>query len=139
MKYISAAEARDKLAHVINEVAYGGQQYIVERRGQPLAVLVSVPDYQSLVGLLSEAGVHSEIHGIPVHIRFDGERFFVSDNRFGLYGEGPTLDAARNDYWLALQDYYADLQADADRLAPYLAEHLAELAPLLAAAESETK
>lgn len=139
MKYISAAEARDKLAHVINEVAYGGQRYIVERRGQPLAVLVSMPDYQSLIGLLSEAGVPSEIQGIPVHIRFDGERYFVGDDRFGLYGEGPTLDAARNDYWLALQDYYADLQADADRLAPYLAEHLAELTPLLAAAESEMK
>ncbi|MBC8449734.1 MAG: type II toxin-antitoxin system prevent-host-death family antitoxin [Chloroflexi bacterium] len=139
MKYIGAAEARDKLSQVINEVAYGNQRYTVERRGQPLAVLVSVPDYQSLVGLLSEAGVRSEIHAIPVHVRFDGERFFVNDDRFDLHGEGPTLDAARNDYWLALQDYHADLQADAGRLAPYLAQHLAQLTPILAAAESEAE
>ena len=139
MKYIGAAEARDKLAHVINEVAYGGQQYTVERRGKPLAVLVSTAEYQSLVGLLSEAGVRSEIHGIPVHIRFDGERYFVSDDQFDLYGEGPTLDAARSDYWLAVQDYYVDLQADAARLAPYLADHLAQLAPLMAAAEDEAE
>lgn len=139
MKYISAAEARDKLSHVMNEVAYGGQRYTVERRGKPLAVLVSVPDYQSLVGLLSEAGVRSEIHGIPVHIRFDGERYFVSDDQFNLYGEGLTLDAARSDYWLAVQDYYADLQSDADRLAPYLVDHLAQLTPLVTAAEDEAK
>jgi len=139
MEYIGAAEARDKLSHVINEVAYGNQRYTVERRGKPLAVLISVAEYQSLIHLLSETGVRSEIHAIPVHIRFDGERFFISDDRFNLYGEGPTLDAARNDYWLAVQDYYADLQADADRLAPYLADHLAQLKLIMAAAEDEAE
>jgi len=139
MEYIGAAEARDRLSHVINEVAYGNQRYTVERRGKPLAVLISAAEYQSLIHLLSETGVRGEIHGIPVHIRFDGERFFVSDDRFNLYGEGPTLDAARNDYWLAVQDYYADLQADADRLAPYLADHLAQLKLIMAAAEDEAE
>jgi len=140
MKYISAADARDKLSQVINEVAYGGQQYTVQRHGKPLAVLISVPNYQTLISLLSEAGVRSEIHGIPVHIRFDGDHFFISDDRFNLRGKGPTLDAARNDYWLAVQDYYTDLQADDPRLAPYLAaDHLAQLEPIVTAVQDEAE
>jgi len=34
------------------------------------------------------------------------------------------LDEAREDYWLAVQDYYEDLLANADRLAGHLQEHL---------------
>ena len=132
---IGIAEARDRLSHVVNEVAYGTARYVVERRGRPLAVLISTAEYESLAQLLSQAKVLDQVRGIPVLIRFDGERFFVTDEQFDLYGTGFTLDAAREDYWRAVQDYHADLCADADRLAPYLAERLAKLQALLAHAE----
>jgi hypothetical protein len=41
-----------------------------------------------------------------------------------LYGAGATLGDARQDYWLAARDYYADLSANAPHLAEYLQEHL---------------
>ena len=133
---IGATEAREKLAHIINQVAYGGQRYVVERRGNPLAVIVPAVEYDALLKMLSNAGVSDKIHGISVQIRFDGERYFVSDDQFDLYGEGRTLEAARQDYWLAVQDYLSDLKADADRLAPYLADRLIRLRAILS--EDET-
>ncbi len=77
--------------------------------------------------MMPNAIISNEIHGLPVQIRFDGERYFISDDQFDLYGEGHTLDQARQDYWLAVQDYLSDLEADADRLAPYLADRLTRL------------
>ena len=82
--------------------------------------------------MLAHQGEVNEIHHIPVRIRFDGDRYFISDDQFDLYGEGLTLESARQDYWAAAQDYLADLEADADRLAPYLAERLARLHTILA-------
>ena len=70
--------------------------------------------------LLGEAGVNDNVHGIPVRVRFDGERYFVSDDIMDLYGVGKTFDQARQDYRLAVQDHYADLLANADRLAGHL-------------------
>lgn len=134
---IGTAKVRDRLAHVLNEVAYGGQRYIVERRGKPLAAIIPAVEYDALIELLAGAGVADQIHGIPVQVRFDGHRYFVSDDQFDLYGEGPTLEAARQDYWLAVQDYLADLEADADKLAPYLAKRLAHLRAVLDKEDSE--
>lgn len=128
---IGVTETREKLAHVLNQVAYGGQHYVVERRGNPLVAIIPALEYDELLEMLSNAGVSDEIHGIAVQIRFDGERYFVSDDQFDLYGEGRTLKDARQDYWLAVQDYVADLEADADRLSPYLANRLTRLRAIL--------
>lgn len=136
---IGTSEVRERLAHVLNEVAYGGQRYIVERRGKPLAAIIPAGEYEALLGMLTDSGVRGEIHGIVVQIRFDGDRYFISDDQFDLYGEGHTLEAARRDYWLAVQDYRADLEADADRLAPYLADRLTRLRTLLTAEATDEK
>lgn len=131
---VSASDAREKLSNVLNEVAYGHERYIVERRGQPLAVIIPASEYHDLLTLLSENGVLGEVQGIAVTIRFSGEAYFVSDDLFNLYGEGNTLEAARQDYRVAVQEYRDDLEAHADHLAPYLAEHLAQLRALESAA-----
>ena len=136
---IGASEVRERLAHVLNEVAYGGQRYIVERRGKPLAAIIPAGEYETLLGMLTDTGVRSEIHGIAVQIRFDGDRYFISDDQFDLHGEGSSLKTARRDYWLAVQDYRADLEADADRLAPYLADRLTRLRTLLTAEATDEK
>jgi hypothetical protein len=59
-----------------------------------------------------------------MRLHFDGERYWVSDDDLDLYGVGDTIEDARQDYWLAAQDYYADLSANADRLASRLQVHL---------------
>ena len=65
-----------------------------------------------------------KVHGISVHIRFDGDNYFVSDEVLNLYGIGTSVEEAKQDYWTAVQDYYADLSANADSLVAYLKEHL---------------
>ena len=37
-------------------------------------------EYQEIMELLAEGGINDQIHGIPVRLRFDGERYFISDD-----------------------------------------------------------
>ncbi len=47
-KRISAALAKAHLSDLVAQVAYGGEHYVIERRGKPLAALVSVDDLERL-------------------------------------------------------------------------------------------
>ncbi len=49
-KTVSAAEAKAKLSSLVAEAAFGGRRVVIERRGKPLAALVSMQD----VGRLEE-------------------------------------------------------------------------------------
>ena len=45
---ISAADARKKFANIINRVAYGKESFILTRRGEALAAIVSMEDLKLL-------------------------------------------------------------------------------------------
>ena len=45
---ISAADARKKFANIINRVAYGKELFVLTRRGEPLAAIVSIDDLKLL-------------------------------------------------------------------------------------------
>jgi prevent-host-death family protein len=47
-KRVSAAQAKANFATLVAEVAFGGQCIIIERRGKPLAALVSLADLERL-------------------------------------------------------------------------------------------
>ena len=47
-KKVSAAQAKAQLSALMAEAAYGGQHVIIERRGKPLAALVSMKDLERL-------------------------------------------------------------------------------------------
>lgn len=47
-KKISSAQAKAQLAALVAQVAYGGEHYIIERRGKPMAALVSVEELERL-------------------------------------------------------------------------------------------
>ena len=47
-KRISAAQAKAHLSDLMAQVAYGGEHYVIERRGKPLVALVSVDDLERL-------------------------------------------------------------------------------------------
>jgi len=47
-KRISAAQAKAQFSALVALVAYGGEHYVIERRGKPLAALVSVDDLERL-------------------------------------------------------------------------------------------
>jgi prevent-host-death family protein len=130
-KTIGIAKAREELAELVNQVAFGGERYVVERRGKPLAALIGADEYRQLTELLAGGGVNDQVCGIPVRIRFDGAQYFVSDERLDLYGVGASIDEAREDYEVAANEYYADLLQNADCLAQPLREHLAYLRQVL--------
>ena len=47
-KRVSAAQAKAQLSALSSEVAYGGERVVIERRGRPLAALVSMNDLELL-------------------------------------------------------------------------------------------
>lgn len=48
VRKVSAAQAKAQLSALVAEVAYGKQRVIIERRGKPLAALVSIGDLDHL-------------------------------------------------------------------------------------------
>jgi prevent-host-death family protein len=52
---MSVAKIRNNLADALNRAAYGGERVILERRGKPVAALVSINDLQLLEQLENEA------------------------------------------------------------------------------------
>jgi prevent-host-death family protein len=47
-KKMSSAEAKAKLSALISEVAFGQQHIIIERRGKPIAAMVSISELETL-------------------------------------------------------------------------------------------
>ncbi|MDI6770566.1 MAG: type II toxin-antitoxin system Phd/YefM family antitoxin [Anaerolineales bacterium] len=47
-KTIGMAETKSNLADLVRQVAYGGERFVLERRGRPMAVLISVEEYKRL-------------------------------------------------------------------------------------------
>ena len=48
LRKITTADARKKLANIVNRVAFGKEVFILTRRGEALAALVSVEDLKLL-------------------------------------------------------------------------------------------
>ena len=48
LRKISTADARKKLANIVNRVAFGKEAFVLTRRGEALAALVSVDDLKLL-------------------------------------------------------------------------------------------
>jgi prevent-host-death family protein len=47
-KKVSVAEAKARLSALMAEAAHGGKRILIERRGEPMAALVSVSDLERL-------------------------------------------------------------------------------------------
>ena len=45
---VGMAEAKSKLAEIVGKVKYGKQTIILQRRGQPMAILISIEEYERL-------------------------------------------------------------------------------------------
>jgi prevent-host-death family protein len=90
-KTVSAAQAKARLSELLARVAYGGDQYVIERRGKPVAALVSVDDLArlgrdeppdpdrpkgllSLVGLWADLVTDEEMDEMVAHIYAEREK-----------------------------------------------------------------
>jgi prevent-host-death family protein len=58
-KYLNTSDARENLAEIVNQVAYGSQRVILGRRGRAIAALVPMEDLKKLESL-DEAGAAEE-------------------------------------------------------------------------------
>jgi len=45
---VGMVEAKSRLAELVGQVKYGGKRFVLERRGRPMAMLVSVEEYEQL-------------------------------------------------------------------------------------------
>jgi prevent-host-death family protein len=47
-KTVSAAQAKARFSDLIAQVAFGGERFVIERRGKPVAALISIKDLKRL-------------------------------------------------------------------------------------------
>ena len=51
LKKITTADARKKFSNIINRVAFGNESFVITRRGEPIAAIVSVKELKLLQDL----------------------------------------------------------------------------------------
>ena len=56
-------EAKAKLSELMARAGYGGERFLIERRGRPLAALVGVEDLERLEGGHGKAGTSGRPRG----------------------------------------------------------------------------
>ena len=59
LKTITVSDLRAQVKRVLNEVGYGGAQYLVEKFGEPTAAIISVEDYRLLQATKRQQGTDS--------------------------------------------------------------------------------
>lgn len=45
---ISISEARERLSDLVNEIAFGKKNFVLNRRGKKLVALISIEDFEEL-------------------------------------------------------------------------------------------
>ena len=46
---IGVAQAKSSFSEIMGRAAYGGQQFIIQRRGKPLAVVIGIAEYEEFM------------------------------------------------------------------------------------------
>jgi len=71
MNILSVGEAKMRLSELMGRVAYRGERFLIERRGRPMAALVSADDLRRLEeepvsprGLLAAVGAWADFEGL---------------------------------------------------------------------------
>jgi prevent-host-death family protein len=59
LKTITTSDLRTHVKRVLNEVGYGGVQYLVEKFGEPTAAIISVEDFRVLQAAKRQQGADS--------------------------------------------------------------------------------
>ena len=59
MKRLEATEARDRFSKAVSRAAYGSDRIVIQRRGKPVAALVSMDDLRLLEALEDQFDVEA--------------------------------------------------------------------------------
>jgi len=107
---IGMVEAKSKLAEIVAEVKYGGKRFILERRGRPMAVLISIEEYE---GLQAQADAASPVSPLPPALQRRQamlvERARELEQRLGDPIAGlaelfSSLPPADDNFWVEIQE-----------------------------------
>lgn len=110
---VSMVEAKSRLAELVGQVKFGGKQYILERRGRPMAMLISIEEYELLraqgavvatesrPSLLSPELQRRQALLVAKARRLEQE---LGDPITGLGDLFSTLPAADDDFWIQIQE-----------------------------------
>lgn len=73
---VSLSDARNGLSDLVNRARFGGERVQLSSRGKPVAVLLSVEDFEALEALEDAADVRAYDEAKAAD---DGERFTMDD------------------------------------------------------------
>ncbi len=57
---VGMVEAKSKLAELVGQVNHAGARFTLERRGRPMAMLISVEEFERLQASATRAGGHAD-------------------------------------------------------------------------------
>jgi prevent-host-death family protein len=108
---VSMVEAKSHLAELVGQVKFGGKQYILERRGRPMAMLISIEEYEQLRVQGAAAGLvvsplSPELQrrqaALVARARELRAQYGPPENRLAeLFADLPPND---NDFWLEIEE-----------------------------------
>ena len=109
---IGMTEAKSRLAELVGQVKYGRKVFILQRRGQPMAVLIGVDEFERLQTSAARprGGVQSPLppellhrqQALVARAQRLRERLGPPEERLAeLFAELPPED---DDFWLELQE-----------------------------------
>jgi prevent-host-death family protein len=108
---VSMVEAKSRLAELVGQVKFGGKQYILERRGRPMAMLISIEEYEQLRVQGAAAGLvvsplSPELQrrqtALVARARELRAQYGPPENRLAeLFADLPPND---NDFWLEIEE-----------------------------------
>ncbi len=95
LRSITASEARDEFAEVINRVAYGGERVVIRRREKELAAVIPMEDLRLLERLIEQEEDRidaEEAEGIMAAIERGEEEVIPFDQAVREIEEGQVKD-----------------------------------------------
>jgi prevent-host-death family protein len=95
LRSITASEARDEFAEVINRVAYGGERVVIRRREKELAAVIPLEDLRLLERLIEQEEDRidaEEAEGIMAAIERGEEEVIPFDQAVREIEEGEVKD-----------------------------------------------
>jgi len=95
-RFVSMVEAKSKLAELVGQVRYGGKRYILKRRGEPVAVLISLEEYRRLQSGKSEST-------LPPALRQRQETLMLEARRLEQR-LGDPVDGLADGFWAEMQE-----------------------------------
>ncbi len=103
-RVVGMAEAKSKLADIVGQVKYGDVHFILERRGRPMAVLLSIAEYERLQAQVGIADGDRSIPWTPE----------LQRRQQALVAQARSLRARFGPPEQRLVDFFADLPPEDD-------------------------